>query len=642
MPSIETTSTSSFKYRPDIDGLRALAVLPVLLYHAKLGCTGGFVGVDVFFVISGYVISSLILKEVAAGSFSMVNFWERRIRRIMPALSVVVTAALAAGWLFYLPDDFAFLGKSLISQAVMAANIFFWRSGTHYFDHGTENKSLLHTWSLAVEEQFYLIFPLLLVFLLRSQPRSWRRWILGIAIVSLAISVMGCYMPQYERLSFYMLPSRAWELLVGALAAAGSKRLTAGKLVGESFGFLGLALIVWSVFFYTDSTRFPGLGALPPCIGTALIIASSDARVSIVGRLLSFRPFVFVGLISYPLYLWHWPLLIWAKYLTGYELSTATRIELLLASFLLAVLSWKFVETPFRQRRWLGERSQIFKFAGFTLGMFFVMGSAVYICKGFPARFSAQALAFASAQNSQGFQDQTDLERAKAGRFTELGSASSSQPIHVLLWGDSHAKSIAPALDTLCKEYSQRGVMSAYGATAPVLNFISTNPGSLRERSPKVAELVAAFVAAQHIKNVVITARWNTYPDSAEFKENLIHTVRTLMNSGAHVYVLKDVPNCGFNVPRITALNALRGIDLEALGTTKEQHQKSEAALEPTFEKLAELGATVMDPSDLFLTSRGSYRIIKDGELLYVDSNHLSLKGAALLVPLLRPLFKAP
>jgi peptidoglycan/LPS O-acetylase OafA/YrhL len=572
----------------------------------------------------------------------MVNFWERRIRRIMPALSVVVTAALAAGWLFYLPDDFAFLGKSLISQAVMAANIFFWRSGTHYFDHGTENKSLLHTWSLAVEEQFYLIFPLLLVFLLRSQPRSWRRWILGIAIVSLAISVMGCYLPQYERLSFYMLPSRAWELLVGALAAAGSKRLTASKLVGESSGFFGLALIVWSVFFYTDSTRFPGLGALPPCIGTALIIASSDAKVSIVGRLLSFRPFVFVGLISYPLYLWHWPLLIWAKYLTGYELSTATRIELLLASFLLAVLSWKFVETPFRQRRWLGERSQIFKFAGFTLGMFFAMGIAVYTCKGFPARFSAQALAFASAQNSQGFQDQIDLERARAGRFTKLGSSSSSQPIHVLLWGDSHAKSIAPALDTLCKEHSQRGVMSAYGATAPVLNFISTNPGSLRERSPKVAELVVAFVAAQHIKNVVITARWNTYPDSAEFKDNLIHTVRTLMNSGAHVYVLKDVPNCGFNVPRITALNALRGIDLEALGTTKEQHQKSEAALEPTFEKLAELGATVMDPSDLFLTSRGSYRIIKDGELLYVDSNHLSLKGAALLVPLFRPLFQPP
>lgn len=639
---METTSTSSFKYRPDIDGLRALAVLPVLLYHAGLGCTGGFVGVDVFFVISGYVISSLILKEVAAGSFSMVNFWERRVRRILPALSVVVAAALAAGWLFYLPEDFAFLGKTLISQAVMAANMFFWRSGTHYFDHGTENKSLLHTWSLAVEEQFYLLFPLLLVFLLRSRPRSWGRWILGMMIVSLMISVMGCYSPQYERLSFYMLPSRAWELLMGALVAAGSKNLTAGKLVRESFGLLGLALIAWSVFVYTDSTRFPGLGALPPCIGTALIIASSHARVSIVGRLLSFRAFVFVGLVSYPLYLWHWPLLIWAKYLSCYELSTATRIELLLVSLLLAVLSWKFVETPFRQRRWLGERSQIFKFAGIVLGMFLATGIAVYASKGFPSRFSAQALAFARAQNSQGFQDQIDLERAKAGRFTELGSASSSQPISVLVWGDSHAKSIAPALDTLCKEYSQRGVMSAYGATAPVLNFVSTNPGSLRERSPKVAELVVAFVAAQHIKNVVITARWNTYPASPEFKDNLILTVRNLMNSGAHVYVLKDVPNCGFNVPRFTALNAMRGIDVEALGITKEQHQKSESALEPTFEKLAMMGVTVMDPAYLFLTSRSNYRIIKDGELLYVDSNHLSLKGAALLVPLFRPLFQAP
>ncbi|MCF7789558.1 MAG: acyltransferase [Prosthecobacter sp.] len=507
MPSTETASTSSFKYRPDIDGLRALAVLPVLLYHAQLGCSGGFVGVDVFFVISGYVITSLIFKEVAAGTFSMVNFWERRIRRIMPALSVVVVATLAAGWLFYLPEDFIFLGKSVMAQAVMAANFFFWKGGTNYFDHGTDTKSLLHTWSLAVEEQFYLLFPLLLVFLLRSKPKSWWRWILGITIVSLIISVVCSYSHNNHRSGFYLLPSRAWELLVGALVAACRGRLTAHKRIGEASGFLGLALIVWSVFVYTDNTRFPGLGALPPCLGTALIIASSDARVSIVGRLLSFRPLVLLGLVSYPLYLWHWPLLIWAKYLTGYELSTATRIELLLASLVLAILSWKFVETPFRQRHWLGERSRIFKFAGITLGTFLAMGFAVYFYQGFPDRFPAQALTFASARNSLGFQDQIDLERAKASRFTELGSASSSQPISVLVWGDSHAKAIAPALDTLCKEYSQRGVMSAYGATAPVLNFISTNPGALRERSPQVAELVVAFIAAQHIKNVVITAK---------------------------------------------------------------------------------------------------------------------------------------
>lgn len=348
-----------------------------------------------------------------------------------------------------------------------------------------------------------------------------------------------------------------------------------------------------------------------------------------------------MGLVSYPLYLWHWPLLIWAKYLTGYELSTATRIGLLLASLLLAVLSWKFVETPFRKRQWLGKRSQIFKFAGITLGTFLAMGIAIWACNGFPSRFPAQALTFANARNSLGFQDQIDLKRAKASSFTELGSADSTKPISVLVWGDSHAKAIAPALDTLCKEFSQRGVMSAYGATAPVLNFISTNPGALREKSPEVAELVVAFIAAQHIKNVVITAKWNTYPDTTEFKNDLIETVRTIMKSGARVYVLKDVPKPGFDVPRITALNALRGVDLEALGLTQEQHQKSEAALEPTFGELAKMGATVMDAADLFLTSRGNYRIIKDGKLLYFDSNHLTLEGAALLVPLFRPLFQA-
>ena len=641
MSSIESASASSFKYRPDVDGLRALAVLPVLLYHAQLGCTGGFVGVDVFFVISGYVISSLILKEVAVGTFSMVNFWERRIRRIMPALSLVVAAVLAAGWLFYLPEDFIFLGKSVMAQTVMIANFFFWKGGTNYFDHGTDTKSLLHTWSLAVEEQFYLLFPLLLVFVLRSKPLSWWRWILGITIVSLIISVVCSYSHNNHRSGFYLLPSRAWELLIGALVAAGRGRLMTTRKTAEISGFLGLGLIVWSVFVYTANTRFPGLGALPPCLGTALIIASSDARVSIVGRLLSFRPFVLLGLVSYPLYLWHWPLLIWAKYLTGYELSTATRIGLLLGSLVLAVLSYKLVETPFRQRRWLGERSRIFKFAGITLGVFLAMGFAVYFYKGFPARFPAQALTFANARNSLGFQDQIDLKRAKASSFTELGAADTTKPIHVLVWGDSHAKAIAPALDTLCKEFSQRGVMSAYGATAPVLNFISTNPGALREDSPKVAELVVAFVAAQHIRNVVITAKWDTYPDTAEFKNDLIETVRTLMKSGARVHVLKDVPKPGFDVPRIAALKALRGIDLEALGTTQEQHQKYEAALKPTFEELAKMGATVMDASDIFLTSRGNYRIIKDGKLLYFDSNHLTLEGADLLVPMFRPLFQA-
>ncbi len=640
MPSIETTRKSSFQYRPDIDGLRALAVIPVLLYHAKLGCSGGFVGVDVFFVISGYVISSLILREVAAGSFSMVNFWERRIRRIMPALSVVVAAVLVMAWLFWLPDDFQLLGKSVMAQALMAANFFFWKGG-NYFDPGVETKPLLHTWSLAVEEQFYLLFPLLLTFLIRLRPATWKRWILGMAVVSLVIGVICSYSSNNQRLAFYLLPSRAWELLIGALLAMHGGRFSASKPAGEAAGFLGMVLICWSVLVFDENTHFPGVAALAPCLGAALIIASSETRLSVVGRLLSFKPFVFIGLVSYPLYLWHWPLLVWVKYLFAYELSAGTRLLLLAGSLLLAVLSWRFVEMPFRQRRWLGGRRQIFAFAGVVTVVFCAFSFAIGSFEGFPSRFSAKALAYSDAHVRLELQKEVSLEQAKSGQFMELGSAPSSQPISLLLWGDSHAKAIASALDELCKEHSQRGVMAAYSATAPVLNYVSTHRISLREKSPPFAEAVIAFIAKEHVKNVLISARWHMYPASAEFKEDLIQTVRAVMNSGAHAYVLRDVPEPGFDVPRVVTRTASRGGDFETLGITKEKHQQADAALEQTFEQLAQMGATVLDPAEFFLNSRGIYGVTKNDDVLNFDTDHLTVEGAALLKPLFSPLFQA-
>ena len=634
------TLSSSFKYRPDIDGLRALAVLPVLLYHAKLGCTGGFVGVDVFFVISGYVISSLILREVEAGTFSMVNFWERRVRRIMPALSVVVAAVLVTAWCFCLPADFVLIGKSLLAQALMAANFYFWKGG-NYFDPVAETKPLLHTWSLAVEEQFYLLFPLLLIFLIRRRPASWKRWILGVAVVSLIIGVVCSYSARNQRMAFYLLPPRAWELLIGALLASYGGRFSAQKTVREVSGFLGLALVCGSVLLYDESTRFPGVAALAPCLGAAMIIASSESGPSLVGRLLSCKPLVFIGLVSYPLYLWHWPVLVLVKYLFAYELSAGSRGLLLLASLLLAVLSWRLIETPFRQRRWLGGRRQIFAFAGIVTAVFCAFSLAIDSFQGFPARFSAKALAYSDAHVRLDLQKEITLEQALSGQFIELGSAPGSQPVSVLLWGDSHAKAVASALDELCQEHSQRGVMAAYGATAPVLNYVSTHRISLREKSPQFAESVIAFIAKQHVQHVVITARWHMYPASAEFKEGLIQTVRAVMDSGAHVYVLKDVPEPGFDVPRVVTRTALRHGDFETLGLTREQHQQTNAALEQTFEQLAQMGATVLDPAKIFLNSRGIYGVIKNDKVLYFDTDHLTVEGAALLKPLFSPLFPA-
>ncbi len=227
---------NSSSHRPDIDGLRALAVLPVLLFHARLGCAGGFVGVDVFFVISGFLISSLILHELEAGTFSLLSFWERRIRRILPALFVVILATVVAGWFLFLPEDFERLGKSIVAQAALASNIYFHLQGLTeggYFATTADTKTLLHTWSLAVEEQFYLFFPILIMVLVRAKRNLLLPVIIGLAIGSFGLSVYGSY--AFPSATFFLLPTRAWELLLGALLAARRGQFSGGRLTNENF-----------------------------------------------------------------------------------------------------------------------------------------------------------------------------------------------------------------------------------------------------------------------------------------------------------------------------------------------------------------------------------------------------------------------
>ncbi len=356
--NIDSPISPVIDYRPDIDGLRALAVLAVLFFHADLGCYGGFVGVDIFFVISGFLICSLILKKLESGTFSLVEFWERRIRRILPAWAVVAVASLVAGWFLFLPPDFATLGKSVIAQATLLSNVFFWQqTGAGYFAASPDTMPLLHTWSLAVEEQFYVFFPLLLLI-----PMGWRRitffeLIICLWVASFVQSVTVT--PQFPALAFYFLPMRAWELLTGALLAVGKQNLPANKVVREISGWLGLGLMLYAIFCFNRHTRVPGLAALIPCSGAAFFILSSTGDFSLVGWMFSFRPLVFIGLISYSLYLWHWPLLVFARYLATGELSLSYRLGLLAASLGLAILSWKFIEIPIRKRRIIKVRWQI-------------------------------------------------------------------------------------------------------------------------------------------------------------------------------------------------------------------------------------------------------------------------------------------
>ena len=268
-------------YRPEIDGLRALAILPVVLFHLHVaGFAGGYVGVDVFFVISGYLITSLIQQELDRGEFSFVRFWERRARRILPALTVVVLFSLAAGWFILTPTDLDNLGASAFAQSLFGSNVLFWLQAG-YFEPGAGSKPLLHSWSLAVEEQFYLCFPFMLVLLGMVGRISRVRLIAGFLLLSLVLSVYG--VADHPTAAFYLLPTRAWELLLGAVLALApglASRVSSADRWNEILSWLGLAAIAVAVFGYHAETPFPGLAALLPCLGTAAIIRTNEYRLT--------------------------------------------------------------------------------------------------------------------------------------------------------------------------------------------------------------------------------------------------------------------------------------------------------------------------------------------------------------------------
>ena len=623
--------------------------MPVILFHADLGCPGGFVGVDLFFVISGFLITSLILKEINENTFSLINFWERRIRRILPALVVLVLATLVGGWFLFLPDDFEALGKSVIAQVTLLSNVFFYRQSLWnggYFAPVSETKTLLHTWSLAVEEQFYVLFPLLLILLARQKRFSIAQAILWLGTGSFILSVVGSY--YVLGATFYLLPTRAWELMMGAFLAAIPGRQLSNPRLNEAIGWSGLGLIFYAILFYTRETRFPGLAAIPPCLGAALIIYSgggNNVKPTVICRALAWKPVVFIGLISYSLYLWHWPLLVFSKYYYDYLYDTKIqswqlRAALLLASVVLAAASLKWIEAPFRKRLICPRRPQVFAFAGCTMLAILIFGGVVYWKHGIHSRLSAKAQIFCNGQDDRAFLNEISPQQAAAGQFAELGAQSTNQPIKILLWGDSHAVSVAPALDELCRRFSVRGVEATHPSTAPILKYFKVEKFGLNEKAPAFSQSVVEFIAKNHIKIVILGAFWSNYTPSNTVADNLAETVQTIMASGASVYVLKDVPCPVYDVPMRAAFTEMLHGDLANLEIPQVKYAAMNHDYEPIFNRLTKIGATVLDTPQYFLNPNGLYDVIRNDRVLYRDGYHLTTTGAKVLLPMFEPLFR--
>ena len=639
------TNSNHLKYRAYIDGLRAIAVLAVLFFHADIGCRGGYVGVDVFFVISGYLITGLILKDLDGGQFQVVKFWERRVRRILPAVAVVILSCLAAGWFLFLPQGFKELGESVSAQAMLASNIYFWiksYAGSGYFERAAEVKPLLHTWSLAVEEQFYLLFPFLLIALKRFSRKSIVPGILLLCCISFSLSVCCSYL--YPPANFYFLPTRAWELLLGSFLAAIPAQRASTRWLAESLSIAGLLAILCAVFFYGPDTRFPGVSALLPCAGAALIIWANDQTLTCVGKLLATRPAVFIGLISYSLYLWHWPMLVFAKYWHFYPISRSQRMLLLLASMALAILSWRFVETPFRKRMILKSRAQIFSFASITTAVLLLAGLAVFKFKGVPSRISAERLGYASGATDRAFLKDIGLKEALAGDFIELGTGDKRLPIALLVWGDSHAMAAMPVLDVLCKEHSVRGVAATHNSTAPLVGYES-KISDLKKDNITFNNVVVEFIRTKRVSDVVLVAMWRGHvaeSDTARIRRGLLDTIVALKDTGTRIWIMRQVPQHRWNVPDALTSSVFHGNDPEELALPLTEYRKQFQNQSPVFEGLATKfpSVTVLDPTDLFVDVTGRCRVAKDGKALYCDTDHLTVAGAMLLRPLFEPIFQ--
>ena len=461
------------QYRAEIDGLRALAVVPVVLFHAGLQAFGGgFVGVDVFFVISGYLITTLILNALEKGNFRLATFYERRARRILPALFLVSFSCIPFAWIWLLPRDMADFSQSLMALAVFSSNILFWHE-SGYFETAAELKPLLHTWSLAIEEQYYVLFPLVLML-------TWRfakRWILAMIVIlgclSLAVAQWDAF--HEPRAGFYLLPARGWELAIGGAIALYLKHrgIRAAPIVNQVASAAGIGLILLAVFSFNDETPFPSLYALVPTVGAALIILFA-AKGTLVQAVLSSRLFVGIGLISYSVYLWHYPLFAFARYRSISEFSWSTIASLCVVTFALAYLSWRYVETPFRNRNVI-TRKTVVNFGAVGAACLLSIGIAGNFAHGFPSRRIADVLhALDYEPDNSILQDATwQLLRHRSGNaaYGPEGNAfdetlwfdPADARAKLLLVGNSHSKDIYNVL-TNSAYAGQHFELARYGA----------------------------------------------------------------------------------------------------------------------------------------------------------------------------------
>ncbi len=640
----------AIKYRPDIDGLRAVAIISVIIFHFCNLLPSGYIGVDIFFVISGFLITKIILQEHEVGHFSFVNFYARRILRIFPALFLMLSVSFAFAALVLNTKDMIWFSKSLHYSSLQISNFFFQRT-VNYFDANEGFEPLVHTWSLAVEEQFYLLMPAIIIFLLSFKKKLRSKnaafyGIIALSLISLAASQVLVFSNQ--KIAFYSLVSRFFELGIGCLLAFDKIKISSDK-TNSSLSLFGLALIIFSAFALNYS-YFPGLLAIVPCLGAALIILTGKTNKTFVAKLLSGRFLVFIGKISYSLYLWHLPLLtLYKKYQGNSDLSLLENLILIAVLITISTLSWKFVELPFRKkytsflnRKYDGKIKfqHPFLVAAICILLLATISKISQKTDGFNFRLAKSDLLNA-----------TNLDQyAEFGKKCGVGKNSAPFPnidecvigqnqkeYEVVVFGDSHAGHYSSAISDLAQK-RDLSTMSFYLFLCPPI--ISDANDSKNQKCQDYRDQIKQILLSKtHIKYVFIAGRWNDISDPVLFKKQITETINFLSSLNKKIIVMGSIPDSRLAGAKTSPLECVENklTPIQRFLPTKEQNCSSLAITK--FDKQFEheeiiknaakkyQNVTYFDPFKYLCDSENCY-FVKDGELLYADRDHLNINGS--------------
>ena len=624
----------TIKYRSDIDGLRAVAVLSVILFHINSNwIPGGFLGVDIFFVISGYLITLILTKEIeSTNKISISNFYKRRIKRIIPALLFVLIPTLVVGFLLFTPNDFSSLLKSNVWAFFSAANIYFFSSiDTGYFATGSNELPLLHLWSLGVEEQFYILWPLILLFILKYIHSITQRIFIISTLFILSLILAQLTIVTNHSFSYYMLPTRAWELLSGAsVALLIRKGFKTKNIINEVIAIIGLLAIIFSFIFVSKSDSVPGLAALPTILGTSLLILSGISYQTHIGRLLSFKAFVAIGLVSYSAYLWHWPILAFLRY-SMVEINLYIAILVIVLTFILAMISYFFIETPLRKNN-LNTKQVFIKY--FILPAIIIVTFSTLMLKLIELRpawiYSEKKLdkSFMVLQNHRYNYCYLSTEfNTDAYKDDKYVYPKNNKPT-VFLTGDSNAAHYLGMIRVFADYYGFTTRNSSQSACPPVFNNIKYPWIDKKYRKGCQIYRSTIFKEAVKYDTVILGGNWSSY-DHQEFKPALAETIDKLSKHVKKVIILGKIPI----MTSYSKDCAIKSLKMPWIDCTKKfKNSGEEININKFVKQLTEKYSNVSYFDIKNQTCQGEEcSPYLNNKPLYYDRGHLSMSGSKLI-----------